>query len=484
MSWLEGRLPKWGPFGGGSTAVLDREETPEPELIPDNRSPRLMVLVNDAAGFACFKTHIFPDAKSATEFVLYWFRHDSDGFSAFWALAEEPSSGLGALPGAIAEPLVMIKDDQRVDVVYSFSFVDMESAQAFVHDEIENGADPAQITLHWAVPVRLTTDARGTMMLTPSVPPGAAAEGETEAKATDVWAAQEERGVEQAAAPDAASARHRVLEEAPTARTGVADDTSVGQETFELTSWVERARKKPLRSEPDETPSPRTRPEIRFDNGARAAVASFEAPVVTEEMRLVDLYQRESTSGSPVIGEPMYTATDEPVAELVREVVDTALDVALDEAAVEPAEAPARAEAEGRLELDEQREQRLEALVDETQPHVESVAPSMEIEDDGRAAQPDERSNGYENGFISHEPFDIVVHTNGHSKVETAEPSPEVTESPEATMETEVEDDNGIDQAFEIRIDIQLGSSRAMKMKRWEVKERPFDGFKSPPGRF
>src|SRR5213592_170572 len=108
MSWLEGRLPKWGPFGG-STAVLEREETPEPEVIPDNNSPQLMVLVNDAYGMACFKTHTFPDAQLATEFVLYWFRHDNDGFSAFWALTEEPSSGLNTLPGTIAEPLVMIK---------------------------------------------------------------------------------------------------------------------------------------------------------------------------------------------------------------------------------------------------------------------------------------------------------------------------------------------------------------------------------------
>ncbi|TMG03144.1 MAG: hypothetical protein E6I03_04555, partial [Chloroflexi bacterium] len=91
MSWLEGRLPKWGPFGGGSTAVLEREETPEAGVVPDDKSPQLMVLVNDASGMACFKTHTFPDAQSATDFLLYWFRDDTDGFSAFWAMTEEPT---------------------------------------------------------------------------------------------------------------------------------------------------------------------------------------------------------------------------------------------------------------------------------------------------------------------------------------------------------------------------------------------------------
>src|SRR5437867_10073060 len=135
MSWLEGHLPKWGPFGGGSPTVLELEQTPEPEIAPDNDSPQLMVLVNDASGFACFKTHTFPNAEAATEFILYWFRHDNDGYSAFWAMKEEPSCE-NPLAAALAEPLVIINDAQRTDVVYSFSFVDIESAQGFARDEV------------------------------------------------------------------------------------------------------------------------------------------------------------------------------------------------------------------------------------------------------------------------------------------------------------------------------------------------------------
>jgi hypothetical protein len=78
------------------------------------------------------------------------------------------------------------------------------------------------------------------------------------------------------------------------------------------------------------------------------------------------------------------------------------------------------------------------------------------------------------------------VHTNGHSKIKPAEPPSEVTESPEATIETEAEQitNSEKDEAFDIRIDIQLGSSRAMKVKRWGIQENPFNGFKSPRGRF
>ena len=46
-----------------------------------------MCLVNDASGRASFKTHVFPDSESATDFVLYWFPHQNDsGLTAFWAM--------------------------------------------------------------------------------------------------------------------------------------------------------------------------------------------------------------------------------------------------------------------------------------------------------------------------------------------------------------------------------------------------------------
>ena len=503
MSWLEGRLPKWGPFGGGSTALLEREETPEAEVVSYDGGPQLMVLVSDASGVACFKSHAFPDAQSATEFVLYWFRHDTDGFSAFWAMTEEPRPQDGIVLGAVAEPLVIIKDLDRTDVVYSFSFVDIESARAFVDDEIQRGTDLEQITLYWAAPVRLTTDALGKAILTPSVPPGV--EEQTRAESGEMWSRVEQPAVEQASEPDGASEARLVFQEAPHAHTGVANGMSVGQETFELTSWIERARRKPRTNGAEETPPASPSFNSRFDDRETAA---FEPPAITDELPLVDA--RESSAGAariaetvegpalapqpPVSGNAFEDAAvevvfEEAVVAAVTEdnVVEAVAEEAVMEApAAESAQAPAQVEVEGGVELEDQHEQRLEAPVHDTQSDIQSVAPSLEIEAAGHSEEPHERSNGYENGFIRLEPFDLVVHTNGHAKVEPAEPPSEVTEPPEATVQRGAEhtlEDETAD-ALEIRIDIQLGSSRAMKVKRWEAKDKPFDGFKSPPGRF
>src|SRR5256712_6666445 len=519
MSWLEGHLPKWAPFGGGSTAILEREETPEPEVVADNDNPQLMVLVNDASGFACFKTHTFAHAQAATEFILYWFRNDTDGFSAFWAMTEEPQSGQDNLSGAIAEPLVIIKDAQRIDVVYSFSFVDMESAQAFVDDEIENGTDLAQIMLYWAVPVRLVTDALGRSMLTPSVPPGVVAEEDTGAETADTWAARKEPAVEPLAEPDPAADTRRVLQEAPSAHTGVANGMSVGQETFELTSWIGRARKKPFRKEADQTPSGRSSSESALETRELPADAPSEplAVAVADETPVAD--RGESIDG---VGRPPATAEDpallsqspaapngfedlseEPSMKLAEvqitedtlvenavledAVVETVVEEAVVEAAaLESVDAPPSPEIEERAERDEQQDERIEASVGDSEPDVKPESRPFQTEADRRLGESNEQYDRSHNGFITLEPVDIVVHTNGHSKIKPAEPPAEVTESPEATIETEAEQitDSEKDEAFDIRIDIQLGSSRAMKVKRCGLQENPFNGFKSPRGRF
>ncbi len=517
MSWLGGRLPKWGPFGGGSTAILEREETPEPEVVADNDSPQLMVLVNDASGFACFKTHTFPNAQAATEFILFWFRNDTDGFSAFWAMTREPQSHTPS--GTIAEPLVMIKDAQRVDVVYSFSFVDRESAEAFVHDEVENGTDFGQITVYWAVPVRLVTDALGRSMLTPSVPPRVVAAEETEADTADMWAAQEERAVEPVAEPDPAAEPRRVFKEAPNAHTGVANGMSVGQETFELTSWIERARKKPQRKGTDKMPSGRSSSKSALETRELPADAPSEplAVAVADEAPVAD--RGESIDGvarppetaedpallsqSPAAPNGFEDLSEEPSMKLAEvqitedtlvenavledAVVETVVEEAVVEAAVvESVDAPPSPEIEDRAERDEQQDERIEASVGDSEPDVKPESRPVQTEADRRLGESNEQYDGSHNGFITLEPVDIVVHTNGHSKIKPAEPPAEVTESPEATIETEAEQitDSEKDEAFDIRIDIQLGSSRAMKVKRWGIHENPFNGFKSPRGRF
>jgi hypothetical protein len=327
---------------------------------------------------------------------------------------------------------------------------------------------------------------------------------------------------------------------------------SVGQETFELTSWIERARKRPKSSEPrDEAPSSRPSYESRFDY-RKADETTFEPRSFAREMQRAEREERidhevlgrdeiEAHAVTPESPEAIEAVEAEPVAEAVMGEVPNALaagvvfeeavaeavaEGGLAEAAAKPADAPAieagqdeavadtlvlleeaepepaveesvlevveaesvvapAPEAEERAQPLEELEERLEASTDHIEVEVEAVALPAQAEAEARSDEPTESDNS-KAGFISIEPFDIVVHTNGHSKVEPSEPPSEVSDAPEAHVQAgagETEDDE-TGQTFDIRIDIQLKPSRAMNVKRWEVKENPFDGFKSPPGRF
>ncbi len=103
---------------------------------------------------------------------------------AFWAMTYEP---LDPSLDAPAEPLVMIRDLRRDGVVYLFSFSDVESAQAFLRDEVQHGTDLGSMMLYWAVSVRMAADPWGKMRLTPSLPPGTLQNVELDAPAADMW---------------------------------------------------------------------------------------------------------------------------------------------------------------------------------------------------------------------------------------------------------------------------------------------------------
>jgi hypothetical protein len=66
-------------------------------------------------------------------------------------------------------------------------------------------------------------------------------------------------------------------------------------------------------------------------------------------------------------------------------------------------------------------------------------------------------------------------HTNGHADVRVPGPAP--TQTVRTASNGHVDDD--ADGTASTHLE-----SKALKIRRWEVREEPFEGFNSPPGRF
>jgi hypothetical protein len=168
---------KW-PFGRKDRAA-DAKAHPAPTN--GAAAHRLTMLVSDASGFASFKAHTFSDVHEAATFVRTWYgkRLEKDnGIIAFWAMSEKPQA-TGAVSAAV-EAIVMVRDADNRDVVYPFSFVDLNEAHAFVRFEMDRGVDPSLMQVYWAVPVQLEITAEGSVRIHPEVAPAVTREPVTQ----------------------------------------------------------------------------------------------------------------------------------------------------------------------------------------------------------------------------------------------------------------------------------------------------------------
>ncbi len=567
MSWLEDRLAKLAPFRRGGASVAERKETAAKAVVPEKGNPPLMLLVNDASGRASFKTHVFDSAESATDFILYWFPNRSEGgIIAFWAMTQAPQFGLDSPSETAAEALVMIRDVKRDEVVYLFSFVDMRSAHEFLREEVHHGTDLRLMMLYWAVPVRLTADPWGRMVLTPSTPPGAVMDVEADASISERWSPPQSQPVLETNRGEPAEEPRDVFQEAPNAHTGVADPMGGIDETFELTSWMDRPRKRSHKrrdAEPEtdhekpaeepwdvfeEAPNahtgvadpmggidetfeltswmdrPRKKSAERFDAKPEKTNA-FERPAperpAAEEREVSRAAEASETVFEPASAPPEIVAREEhheaPVEVEVLETVDEPAPAQAERVpADELAEAPV--EPEGALEESAgsppEVAPAIENAAGESVPEPAPELVPAEVDTTPDALEPDVlrekmrartngnghkklSANGHGNNGLTGNHIVAEVHVNGDADRITFPVQEEVPTSEEQTVEVTfgaqdreatVEPEHGgnghVDETIEIRIDIQLLSSRALKVKRWEVKEEPFEGFNSPPGRF
>ena len=522
MGWLA-RLS----FGRGGTALAEAEREEAQSKPRTSSGPQLMVLVNDASGRASFKTHVFDDAESATEWVRYWFPIEAqDGITAFWAMTELPEGGTDSG----AEPLVMVRDTSRDGVVYLFSFVDIDSAQAFLRDEVERGTNPDAMLLYWAVQVKREIDRWGKLTLTPSTPPGVAAfEPEVEAGESDSRIVHETPVAERAPVEPAGNAR-ALDEEAPNARTGVTEVNDPGNETFELTSWIERARKSPSRQRDvvEIAAEVVAASEDSFEAGTAAQPESVVEDVVVVEAAL----EEEEAIAAFEAEQEQVDLEPEPAVATVEVVEGAETDVATETAAF--VDAPEAVEPELLVEV---------AAVDEASEDTEDRTP-MEaasaperptVDDRDLRARASTNGNGHKPPLAHEVVVEINGHKSNHAAAESTDSEPAmadavaeatppsmnghaptnghvgqvtspygegtpaierledhsdaeaddtVDQAPETVREVRVDAaTNGRDETISIQIAIHL-QSRALRMKQWEVRDEPFEGFKSPPGKF
>ncbi len=131
---------------------------------------KLMMLMPDASGIASYRQHTFVAASEAEAYLVSILRGDiQEGTIMFWGLTWRPSD-IGS-ENAEAEPVVLIRDPSRPGLVYTFSFVDLDSAYDFVRHEMKAGLDLAQTAIFWAVPAEATANHWGEITVTPSRPP-------------------------------------------------------------------------------------------------------------------------------------------------------------------------------------------------------------------------------------------------------------------------------------------------------------------------
>lgn len=151
-------------------AIKEKEEAAVVTAPSEPAGAKLMMLMPDASGIATYKLHTFASAIQAEAYLQSILRGEiQEGTIMFWGLTHLPPDDIN--PDVAAEPVVLISDPSRPGLVYTFSFVDLDSAYDFVRHEMKSGVHLAQTAIYLAAPAEVTADGWGQINVTPSRPP-------------------------------------------------------------------------------------------------------------------------------------------------------------------------------------------------------------------------------------------------------------------------------------------------------------------------
>jgi hypothetical protein len=165
MAWLANLL------GRGVSREVEEEIVQAP---PKIERPPLMLLLSDASGMAALRMMTFENAEEAAGYIEFWYPKRSTGtVFAVWALPGEPDPRWMAAPEHRGEAVILVRDERRNDVVYPFSFVDLDKAWTFLRQEMQKDLDLGRVSIYWAVPIDIEVDALGKVHMSPDAPPPA-----------------------------------------------------------------------------------------------------------------------------------------------------------------------------------------------------------------------------------------------------------------------------------------------------------------------
>jgi len=117
--------------------------------------PRDLFLLIPTDGGLAFRLFAFAGEEAAAAYVARLASpiDPQPRHVAFRALQSPGAPGAGGEP---AEVVVLVRDASRAGIVNLYSFVDMESACAYVQQEGAQGLDLRLVLVYWAAPVELT----------------------------------------------------------------------------------------------------------------------------------------------------------------------------------------------------------------------------------------------------------------------------------------------------------------------------------------
>jgi hypothetical protein len=431
MAWLTSLRKKTEP---DAVAVAEVVETPV--ATPVATGPRLGVLIPDSGGISSFSLTLQPDVASAEAQIGALTANVRRGTHAFWAMHERPAVD----DSMHVEAIVLIRAKPDSEVVYVVSFLDIESALSFTRFELRRGLHIRNVMIYWAAFTQVREELEGVSII-PAVAPPTVADGALLPPEPRLEPSPE-------AAPQASVA---VAEPEP--------DTASSVES-EARAAVERY----LRANPDKgaTEAP----------AIEEPIAVAESSIASDEPALVDESEDEEALWPPARGVKTPVISDEPAA-VEQAAVEEAL-VLQHPPMAEPVAEPEPAAPDPHVAKRQQTEwtqRRSGAPRDERRQRAEQpgvVAEELpEIVAEAAVAEP-----------IGAEPIvaEPVVTNPGDEEAERDEP---------IAASAAVDPAEGLPKAAKYdEFDIALEVEQLLKNRKWETRNGPFSGFKSPPGRF